>query len=84
VSKGRLTSVQMAVEVNHRDRTVSAVDRPQKRQCNSMVSAEGDDARQGFSLDRGSPFVSVCCGSAGENLIVAFLDLRKCPCVVVS
>lgn len=74
----------MTVKMNHSDRAIGPVDRPQKRQCNSMVSAKGDDAGKGFSLDGRTPFVGISCGSAGENPKVAFLNLRKCVCVVVS
>lgn len=49
-----------------------------------MVATEGDDAGEGSSLDRGAPFVGVGCGGAGEDLKVAFLDLFKCVCVVIS
>ena len=48
----RLPGVKMTIEMNHRDCTVSTIDRPQKGKNNSMVSAEGDDTRVMFAIGR--------------------------------
>lgn len=44
-----LTGIQMAVKVNDSHRAVGTVDRPEQRQCDSVITAEGDDTRQGLS-----------------------------------
>lgn len=74
----------MTVEVNHRDGPIGAVDGPQKRQGDGMVSAKGDDTGQSPPLGCRASFISVCGGGSGQDLEMAFLDLLEGPCVVVA
>uniref|UniRef100_A0A1Y1M106 Uncharacterized protein n=1 Tax=Photinus pyralis TaxID=7054 RepID=A0A1Y1M106_PHOPY len=73
----------MTIEVNHRDGPIGAVDGPQKRQGDGMVSAKGDDTGQSPPLDCRASFISVCGGGSGQDLKMSFLNLLESPCVVV-
>ena len=47
----RLPSIQVRVEVDYRDRTVSTIDRTKQREHYSMVAAECDDTRMVFAIE---------------------------------
>jgi len=69
--------------VNDRDGPVSAVDRPQQGKGDGVVAAQGDDSRERLALQRGALLVGVRLGRAGEDAVVAFLDLVEGEGVVV-
>jgi len=73
----------MAIKVNDRDGPVSAVDGPQQGKGDGVVAAQGDDARERLALQRGALLVGVRLGRAGEDAVVAFLDLVEGKGVVV-
>lgn len=79
----RLTGVEMAVEVHDGHGTIRAVDGPQERQGDGMVTAQRDDARQRLALLRRADLMRVGRGLAGEDAVVAFLDLVERPAVVI-
>lgn len=80
---GGLTSVQVAVKVDHRDGPVGTVDRSQQRQRDGVVATEGNHSRQGFALLRGAELVGIGGWVACEDIVVALFDLVQSPCVVV-
>lgn len=48
----RLPGVEVAVEVNDGDLAVGAIDRPEKREDDGVVSAKRDDARVVLAVSR--------------------------------
>lgn len=74
----------MAVEVNHRNWPVRAVDGPQKRQCDGVVAAQGDDTGECLALLRGAKFVCVGGRVTGEDAVVTFFNLVESPRIVIS
>ena len=81
---GGLPCVQMAVEVDHGDGAVGAVDAAQEGKRDGMVATEGDDTREGATGFTRAGEVRVRAGSAGEEGIVALLDLLDGVSVVVT
>lgn len=73
----------MAVEMNDRHGAVGPVDGPEQGQRDGMVTTEGDHARQRLALFRWADLVRVGGRLAGEDAVVALLDLVKGPRVVV-
>ncbi len=47
-----LPGIEVAVEVDHRNLSVCAVDRPKKREDDGVISTEGDDARVVLAVRR--------------------------------
>lgn len=84
IPKEKLTGVQMAVEVDHGNRPVRAVDGPQQRQGDGVVTAHRDDARKRLAFLREADLVRIGGRVARENAVVALLDLVESPGVVVS
>jgi hypothetical protein len=76
-------NIQMAVEMDHGYGAVRLVDTPQQRECNSVISAEGDHAGKGLPGLRNAFLVRVCVWLAHEEAVVAFLDLLDRPRVVI-
>lgn len=79
-----LPSIKMRVEVYHRDWTVSAVDRSEKRQSDCVITSEGDDSGKSLSILRWTFLFGVSRWSAGQDRVVSLLDLVKSPGVVIS
>lgn len=77
------TCIEMAVKVNNRYRTVGAVDGTQQREGDGVVASQRDDPRQGLAVLGRAFLLSVCLGGAGEDAVVAFLDLVEGVGVVV-
>lgn len=51
--------LQVAVEVNHGDRPVGFVDAPQQGQGNSMITSQGDNARECLACARESGLMGI-------------------------
>lgn len=73
----------MAVEVNDGDRAVGLVDTAQQRQGDGVVTAEGDDTRQGFARPGHAVLVGIGVGLAHEDAVVALFNLLDGPFIVV-
>lgn len=74
----------MTIKMNHRHRPIRPVNTPQQRQRDGMVTAHGDNPREGLASLRETIFIGVGEGLAHEDAVVAFFDLLDCPGVVVS
>jgi hypothetical protein len=74
----------MRVEVDHRDWTVSADDRSEERQCDCVITSEGDDSGKGLPIFRRTFFFSISRWGAGQDRVVALFDLVKSPSVIIS
>ena len=70
--------------MNHRDGSVSTVDRPKERESNRVVTTERDDSGKGLAGLRWSFLFGVGGRSTSQNRVVAFFDLVESPSVVVS
>lgn len=79
-----LPGVEMGVKVDDRDGSVCFVHGAQKRQRDSVVSTEGNDARKCLAVFAGASHVCVCGGLAHEDAVVALFDLLESPLVVVT
>lgn len=76
--------LQVAVEVDDRDGTVSRNDAAEDGKRDSVIAAEGDDAGEGRAL-LGVPLLAgIGKGRAGEELAVALFDLLDGVDIVVA
>lgn len=73
----------MAVEVDHRDGSICAVDGSQQREGDGVVTAQRDDTGKCLALLRGAELVGVGGGGTREDAVMTLLDLVKSPSVVV-
>lgn len=73
----------MAVEVDHRDGPICAVDRSQQGEGDGVVTAQCDDTGKRLALLRGAELVRIGGGGTREDTVVAFLNLVESPSVVV-
>lgn len=73
----------MTVEVNDSHGSVGTVDGAKERESDSMVATKGDDSRKSSALEGWTRLVCICGWWAREDVVVAFLDLSKCPLVIV-
>ena len=76
--------VEVGVKVDYGDGTVGGVHAAEDGEDDGVVAAEGDDARQGFMAFGGAWGMRVCEGGAGEEGVVAALDLGYGVFVVVA
>lgn len=74
----------MAVEMDHRNRSISTVDGPKEREGDGVVTTKSNDSRQGPALDCWTPLVRVSGWSARKDVEVSLFDLMKGPGVVIS
>jgi hypothetical protein len=79
-----LPCVEMGVEVDHSDWTVSTVHGAQDGERDGVVAAHGDDTWEGLAFFRQPGFFGVGGGLAHEDAVVAFFDLVDGPVRVVS
>lgn len=73
----------MAVEVDHAHGAVGAVDGPQQGEGDGVVTSERDDPGQGLALLGRADLLGVGRRLAGQDVVMALLDLVKSPGVVV-
>lgn len=83
LSEKALTGVQVAIEVDHRDGSICAVDGSQQREGDGVVTAQRDDTGKCLALLRGAELVGVGGGGTREDAVMTLLDLVKSPSVVV-
>lgn len=76
-------AVQMAIKVNHRNRTICLVNAAQQRKGDGVVASHGDNPRQGLAGLGEAVFISIGVRLAHEDAVVAFFDLLDGPCVIV-
>jgi hypothetical protein len=79
-----LPCVEMGVEMDDRDGSVSLVHGAQKRQSYSVVTSEGQDTRQCLSMLGDASHVCVSSRLTHQDTVVAFFDLLQSPLVVVT
>ena len=82
--EGFLGDLQVAVEMNDGDGSVSAIDATEEGEGDGVVSSERDDSWQGFSFDGWTCSVCVGCWLPSQNFIVAFLNLLNGIGVVIA
>ena len=70
--------------MDYGDGTVSAVDGSEERQCDSVVTTEGDYSGQGLAVLCWAFLLRVRGWGASENAVVTLFDLVERPGVVVS
>ena len=51
--------IEVRIEVDHADRPVCFVDRAEEREGDGVITAKGDDTREGFALLRRANFLCV-------------------------
>lgn len=73
----------MTVEMDDRNWSVRAINRPQQRQSDSMIATHGNNTGKRLAFLRRSELVCVSGWITRENAVMAFLDLVESPCVVV-
>lgn len=78
------TYLQMAVEMDHADRSILPVDATQKRKCDCVVPPKCDHTWERSSFLRWAWQFSISGWRARENDIVAFFNLFDGERVVIS
>lgn len=76
--------VEVRVEVYDADGTVGLVDGAEERERDGVVAAEGYDARECPFVLGWADLLGIGGGCAGEEAVVALLDLLDCVGVVVA
>ena len=76
--------VKVRVEVDDADRAVGGGDGAEEGQRDGVVTTEGDDAREGFTVLGRTEFVGIGGGAAHEEGVVALFDLLDGVGVVVA
>jgi len=69
--------------VDHRDWTVSTVDRSKERQRDRVITSEGDYSWESLSIFSWAFLFGIGRWSTGQNGVVSLFDLVKSPGVVV-
>lgn len=69
--------------MDHRDWTVGAVDRPEKRQSDCVITSEGNDSGQGLSILCWTFLFRIRRWSAAQDGVVSFFNLVKSPGIVI-
>ena len=76
--------VEVGVEVDYGDWAVGFVHAAEERECDGVVTAEGDDTGEGLALGRRARSQGVGGWLAHEDAVVAFFDLLDGEGVVVA
>lgn len=79
-----LNCLQVTVEMNHADGSISSINTPQKRKSNCVVTTEGNDSRQRPTIFRGTFSLRIGGGGAIQNAVVTLLDLLNCVGIVIA
>lgn len=69
----------MRIKVDDGYGTISTVDGAEEGKSNGVVSAKGDDSREGLPVFRGPELLGIGCGGAGEDRAVTFFYLVESP-----
>lgn len=68
----------------NRDGPVCSIDRAQEGKSDGMVSTKCDNSRKRPFILCWTFLLGVGCWRAGQDGVVTFFDLMKCPSIVVS
>lgn len=80
----RLPRVKVTVEMDDSHRPIRAVHAAEQRQSDGVITAHGDNTREGLIFLRKSRFVGVSGRVAHEDAVVAFFDLVDSPLRIVG
>ena len=69
--------------MDHRDWTVGAVNRPEKRQSDCVITSEGNDSGQSLSILCWTFLFRIRRWSAAQDGVVSFFNLVKSPGIVI-
>jgi len=78
-----LPCIEVGIEVDDRNGTVSTVDRSQERQCDCVITSESDDSWKSLPVLCWTFLFGIGSWSSGQDRVVPFLDLVKSPRVII-